>query len=449
MKPVMRNITLVTLSSLALLATACGSNLSSNPSGYRELRKNGVPTDKTSYTPEPAKQVVKVEDPKLRVGNLIDIKTQGPLNFVEGEASEFLVVARVLQLKVNYELVLTGLPEGAVVEDAGPNAKKVKWTPKPGFIEDAKDSKSVKFEVELKQASKLDGPEQALFDAQTKKAAFEVLVSRTKENPVVQKVVGLDGVVQEGTKVNFSVEVRDPGAQSAVAPKLVIKKDLDSTQETVGVDGSDYVSVDPAQSQPTSTSPGIWVFHYIYDTSAKAAPRPSKLGSGNKQLAADEIPVRFKIEIQSPSRRSTTTSKEFRLKYNTQGQSAEFQVVQGDALTADIGSTVQIDIKVNSKISNGVVTVDQAGAQDLLNKTLPGGSKANIFRCKNNGSASVECRLGWKVPCDDSIVGSTQKLTVKAVNSVGAIGVESVLDRSISITKTKECTAANPTAGGK
>src|SRR3954470_16879256 len=98
-------ITLVALSSVALFATACGSSLSSNPSGYQQLRKSGVPTDKTTFNPEPQKQVVKEEDPKLRIGSLIDIKTQGPLNFVEGEASEFLVTSRVLQLRVNYELV--------------------------------------------------------------------------------------------------------------------------------------------------------------------------------------------------------------------------------------------------------------------------------------------------------------------------------------------------------
>lgn len=441
-----KKITLVALSSVAIFATACSSNLSSNPPGYRDLKDGGRPTQKTSYTPEPKKQVVKEEEPRLAVGSLVDIRTQGPLNFIEGEASEFIVAARVLQVKVNFELVFSGLPEGAVVEDAGPNAKRVKWTPKPGFIEADKDSKAVKFQVEVKQASELNAAEQQLFDAQTKSESFEVLVSRTKENPIVQKVSGLEGVIQEGSKVKFSVEVRDPGAQSTVAPKVTIKRDDASTQETVGVDGSEYITTD---GEPSSSAPGVWVFKYVYDTESKPAPRPSKLGSGNKQLAKDEIPVRFKIEVSSPSRRSTTTSKEFRLKYNTQGQAPKFEVVQGNAPTVDIGSTAQIDLKVSSQVANSSVTVDWQATQNELNKTLPGGSAANMFRCKNNGSAIVECKLGWKVPCDEALVGSTHKLTVKAVNSVGVIGVESVLEQMITVTKTKECTAVNPTAGGK
>lgn len=476
----MKTIKVVILSSAALLASACGPIQSSPAKNYDEVRAQSKPTTfEQSQAAQNANRAelqrrreeqeanrqenIRLQGEALRQKEaqrqeqtrkipvskgLIDIRTEGSLNFVETKVSQFLVKARVLQLKLNYELVFSGLPAGAEVKTVDAQTKSVTWAPPVGSVEAGKESKSIKFEVALMPASALLAADQRLFDAETTKETFELLVAKSKENPVVQKVSGLDGVVQEGSKVKFVVEVRDPGAQGSIAPKVTIRADAASTRETVGIDGAAFITADADQA-PISTSPGIWSFHFIYDTSTKAAPRPSSLGAGNKKLAADEIPVRFKIEILSPSDRSTTTSKEFRLKYNTVGQQPKFTVVQGEQLVAKIGESLVVDVKVESSIAGGKVAVSADSAQKSLNETLPGGTKANIFRCKNNGSSLVECRLAWKVPCDEALVGSSHKLAVSATNSVGAIAVAGSIEKMISIIKTEtNCTAANPTAGG-
>ena len=478
----MKTIKLTILSSVAILASACGPIQSSPAKDYDQMRKQANPTTveqaqnaQNANRAEIAKRLAEQEANRLEnirlqeearqqleaqqqeqnrkipvSKGLIDIRTEGSLNFIESKVSKFLVKARVLQLKLNYELVFSGLPAGAKVESIDSQTKSVTWAPAAGVVDAGQESKSIKFEVALIAASKLSAADQRLFDAETTKETFEILVSKSKENPVVQKVSGLDGIVQEGSKVKFVVEVRDPGAQGTTAPKVTIKTDSASTRETVGVDGSAFISADPDQA-PTTSAPGIWNFHFIYDTSTKAAPRPDKLGSGNrKSLAADEIPVRFKIEVLSPSERSTTTSKEFRLKYNTSGQAPKFSLVEGSSLTVEIGKVAVIDIKVESLIANGNLVTQAVAAQKALKLTLPGGDAAVRFRCTPDGKSPITCKLAWKVPCDESLVGSTHKLAMSATNAVGAIVVSGSTEQIITITKSNEtnCTAANPTAGG-
>lgn len=476
----MKTIKLVVLSSAAVFASACGPIQSSPAPDYDLVRSQGKPTTvEKSYEAQKKNQEELEQRRAEQIANqqkeaeyqeealrqreaqrqeqerripvskgLIDIRTQGSLNFIENKTSEFFVTARIVQLKLNYELVFSGLPEGAVVETVNAQTKRVKWAPKIGFVDSGKESKAVKFDVELKAASALSAADQRLFDAETTKETFEILVAKTNASPVVRKVSGLDGVIQEGTKVKFVVEVSDPLAQGSVAPKVTITKDAASSRETVGVDGSAYISADPDQT-PSSSSPGVWNFHFIYDTSTKAAPRPAKLGPGNKLLAADEIPVRFKIEIQSASERktSTSTSREFRLKYNTQAQAPQFSLAEGSKLTADIGQTAVIDINVVSQIADGKLLVKAIQARKLLQQTLPGESR---FKCTSDGKPLVTCKLAWKVPCDEALVGSAHNLVLNAINSVGAIEVAGSTEQIITITKNNEtnCTAANPTAGG-
>lgn len=460
----MKTIKLALLSSAAIFASACGP-VQSDPFGDRKHLRDGAtevisPEDaiREKMARDQAEQQAKNPtptpvpvDPRVRVSKgLIDIRTEGSLNFIENKASEFLVKARVLQpLNLKYELVFSGLPAGALVTQVDAQTKKVSWTPATGVVEAGKDSKSIKFEVELKQASKLSDAEQKLFNAETTKESFEILVSKTKENPVVQNITGLDGVVSEGSKVKFVIQVRDPGAQGSEAPKVTIKSDSTSSQETVGIDGSQQITADPDQS-PSSSAPGIWNFSFIYDTSAKAAPRPAKLGSGNKKLASDEIPVRFKIEVRSPSQRKTETSKEFRLKYNTQGQAPKFDLAAGSNLSVEIGKIAEIDIIVSSQIPNGHLITQAVAARKALQQSLPGGPDAVRFKCTVDGKAPITCKFAWKVPCDEALVGSTQKLALTATNAIGAVVVTGSTEHTITVTKTNEtnCTAAKPTAGG-
>lgn len=477
----MKTIKVTILASAAILASACGPIQSSPAKDYDQMRAQSKPTtveqaqraqnanraelerrqaeqeanrqENIRLREEAVKQKEAQQQEQTRKipvsKGLIDIRTEGSLNFVETKVSQFLVKARVLQLKLNFELVFSGLPAGAKVETVDAQTKLVTWAPAAGSVESGKESKSIKFEVALMPASTLSAADQKLFDAETTKETFEILVAKSKENPVVQKISGLDGVVQEGTKVKFVVEVRDPGAQGSQAPKVTIKEDAASTRETVGVDGSAFITADPDQA-PTSSAPGIWNFSFIYDTTTKAAPRPSQLGAGNKKLAADEIPVRFKIEVSSPSERLTTTSKEFRLKYNTQNQVPRFTLAEGSSLTAEIGKVAVIDVKVESLIANGNLVTQAVAAQKALKLLLPGGDEAVRFRCTPDGKAPITCKLAWKVPCDVKLVGSTHKLAFSATNSVGAIAISGSTVQLITITKSNEtnCTAANPTAGG-
>jgi hypothetical protein len=301
------------LTAATVLVAGCG-DMNSDPlaseSTYKELARNSKP-------PTPVREQ-KFQDFSV-LGQVFPAPdTNGEvLTFVEGEQKAYSIKLRVLQGGVQYRIETEGRPDGADFRKApGSDDEYVlTWKPKVG-VTAGQDIRVIKMKVSLKVLGTVDARTQEIMQLANTTHEIPLIVARTKEVPLIEKMEMPTDRLQLGQRVEFTVHVKDLSLAPGEAPELWVGPDFGGTVDKPQVkDVTRYVSV----QRVGQASAGRFVFKGYFDSKGIEIPAKDK-----------EVEARFALVSVNSIRRSPVMSRVVRILQPVQAEAP----VQPAAATA-------------------------------------------------------------------------------------------------------------------
>lgn len=256
----------------------CG-DLRTNPTeGYEDLTTSSVPPHDNKPRPQ------------SYLESIFQIKHETFLTFVEGKQASYEIASYLRMSGVEYELVAKGLPEGATFAKSpeSPNKYILTWYPTPGTLADQEFRRPLQFYIEIKVLKTSDPVAAQVMKEIGHDRLVDMLLVRTEDQPIVEKVELASDTLAEGEAMAFTVVVKDLGAYQNRQPRLLVAQEFGASQEAVKVDGAPFVKVGQT---PQSLGEGRFKFSATFDGRNLSLPT-----SGG-----DLIPARFNLVVLSPS----------------------------------------------------------------------------------------------------------------------------------------------------
>lgn len=436
---------LISLAGVALLFSACGEMKKDPTTEYSDV-KNGLVRPHS----------IKSRDQQYLSRELFDIypADNAVLNFVEGEAKSYRIETRAISGAV-YDIALTKKPADGMTltKTEKPGVYVLTWTPERGHIPNAEPTREHELTFELILLPGSDARATGIFNSATlpidRTRKHTISVRRTKQQPVISRVSGLQERVAEGKQFRFSIEVADPAGHAGNMPKLVPVEIVAQNGELHEANGHSFIRPDPEKPTPERNEDGTWVFHRIFDTNLAAVPLPLDK-DGAVDLAASSVVVRFGYMINgaggmtSPEKIERVTID---LDKNIEAPTIRFATGK-QSIALETGVERDIEIAVLSTNTRAKVDLNL----EALRATLAGLPGAPTIACEDMGRVTniKNCALTWKVPCDATDLKAEYPLTVEAASQLFDRTATAKLTKTLKIVKKSEnCRAAQAVAGGK
>ncbi|MCM2282079.1 MAG: hypothetical protein NDI61_09560 [Bdellovibrionaceae bacterium] len=435
--PMSKNL-IMTMGLMTLLS-ACGDMKQDPAAEYRDVRENLVrPHDNKS------------REQRVLARDLFDIfpVDDKVLNFVEGETKTYRIKARV-NPQVVYDVVLAQGPEGMTLTKSNEaDMFLLTWAPGIGHIPNSESVRdhNIVFELQLLPGS--DARALSLFNHPQqpvdRRVEHVLHVVRTKQQPVIAKISGLQDTVAEGEKLEFEVEVSDPGASEDQIPQLVPVEVQALNDELPEASGFSFIQPNPAKPLPVRAANGNWIFYRILNTKLAAIPQPLK--DGVVDATAGSVVVRFGYKVIGAGGRTSPEKVErVSILLNKKAEAPVIRFATGKS-SIDLVTGVERDIEISALVQNPRAKVDlDIEALRASLATLPG---APFLTCEDRGRVTTlqNCRISWAVPCDSS-VKSEYPLTVKATAQLYESVEKAELTKTLKIVKKAEfCRPSQPAA---
>jgi hypothetical protein len=291
------------LTAATVLVAGCG-DMNSDPlaseTNYKELARNSKPP---SVVPQQKFQDFSV------LGQIFPPPdTNGEvLTFVEGEQKAYSIKLRVLQGGVQYRIETEGRPEGADFRKAGGSEDEfvLTWKPKIG-VTAGQDVRVMKMKVKLKVLGTVDARTDEIMKLANTIHEIPLIVARTKEVPLIEKIEMPTDLLQLGQRVEFTVHVKDLSLAPGEAPELWAGPDVGGTLDKPQVkDVMRHVSV----QRVGQASAGRFVFRGYFDSKGIEIPAKDR-----------EVEARFALVSVNSLRRSPVMSRVVRIQQPVQAE---------------------------------------------------------------------------------------------------------------------------------
>ncbi|MES2963923.1 MAG: hypothetical protein V4760_08535 [Bdellovibrionota bacterium] len=281
------NLMIATLAALAI--TGCGeTSTKSNPlEDYKDLKT--VPQYKGN---EPRVQVYPNSP-------LFGIMIEKTLNFVEGEATSYVVTPRCQIPGAAFKLVAKDLPQGATlapVDASKPMGDyKLTWTPAVGTLPAQSIWAPYDAEIEVVVLKGADAAADEKMATVAVPKPLTMVLLATSEQPTVVKCELASGVacaggnlqITEGDKIAITLTVKDPGASAGRLPRIALEQDQSENNELPRVAGLRAST----KRNPESLGGGLFRFKGIIDT--KGVEFPGSAKSASARLIAYVVGAKF------------------------------------------------------------------------------------------------------------------------------------------------------------
>lgn len=401
---------IVAVMSLSLLAAGCGDYSKSPVADLEQMRANGK--SEIQAGPEKVRErivevkvkedgtVVTVEQAKIGNDSIV-VSPQLDMTFSEGASASFPITTKVLVPGVGIKLVVSGLPDGATVTESTtqPGTYMLTWAPPFYTIPAGQSAKTIIATADVQIVSG-DAEKVKALKALDLSKKFALTIVPTNQAPSEQTVSGLTSEIVDGTITEFSVTVKVPGVddKSAEKPELMVIYDGQSSTEGnnfLEMDGTRHIGLDLAKKSREYVGDYKWKFNRIFDTkNVNAAPQ---LGKDGKVIANySGTRVRFTVKVIGGRNMSTPAQVvQVKILRNAPIEAPRFDLSGLNAQALEVARGQEVSVSFNVASADAAATVKMEG----MKTSLPGAPKMNC-QVSSGGTATQNCVLTWKVPCD-------------------------------------------------
>jgi len=274
------------------LLSACGG-MKQDPTGeYSDLKKDLV---KPHFTPARTQEAA--SNRPFQITPAVDGQIW---NFVEGEKARFEIQARAIEGTVFSVLLKNPVDESMkLVATDKPGVLALEWTAPKGFLAENQLDRMLALEFELVVLPESSPQARARFfgaEPVDRSVQIPARVVRSSEQAVITQIRGLKERVNQGERLELSIEVRDLSAHAGRLPDLMIGDDNDIKAELYESYGAVFIRPHLHKPSVEMKADGSFVFHRVLDTNIADIPRKLK-PDGSIDTQASEVVLRMNFFV--------------------------------------------------------------------------------------------------------------------------------------------------------
>lgn len=265
-------------------------------------------------------------------------------------------------------------------------------------------------------------------------------VSSDQTKPTILSYTKIDGTtIDEGQKVPFVVEIKDPSSELNPAfPDAIISSFRYSNTEAFVADGRNMIVIDP-NKKPNVEKTGVdtWKIYYVLDVNHLP---PHQDRTGKVDLTATTVKVCFYVRAMGSNTVISDNQSQvcFIGRYSAQAPTIEWD----ESSLKDIKSGVESYLKFTLKSANGLGKTVLKNTSAIL-ASLNGNKEIKCEDSWSQNPGGQNCTLIWKPLCSRTTV--TKKLSLKVETTVNEKAKSQNFEKEVTVLANEElCPAVQP-----